>query len=117
MLGEYAVEYYNNGYGCGVCIIMAAQKAYGIKSCRGIEKAIRGISNGLGVGTICSVPVACVMVLALLYEDETELKAKRLMFMEQFRKSFGSYECGALQKKAECSELIKRGCDILEKVI
>lgn len=117
MLGEYALEYYNQGSGCGQCIIMAAEKVYGIKSCKGIENAMRGISNGLGVGSVCSVPVACIMVIALVCEDEAEMKMKRLMFMERFKKSLGSYDCGTLQKKAECYELIKKGCDILEKIV
>jgi hypothetical protein len=119
MLGEYALKYYNEGYSCSQCIIMAACRQYGIRvNSDNICSATKGINNGFGVGAMCSVPITCVMVIGLYFNNEAVIKQKRLEFMLRFKEKFKSFNCSELQKRVyRCDEVIKSGCDILSELL
>jgi hypothetical protein len=117
MLGNLAVDYYRQGYSCSRCILLAVSKRYGI-STEQLYKALGGVSNGFGVGALCSVPVVCVMVLGLIYPDEVVVKQRRLSFLMEFRSRLKSLNCSELQQTHKgCEYIIKTGCDILEGLI
>ncbi len=117
MLSELAIEYYRQGYSCSRCIMKAAEDEYGINA-KDTLQALGGISNGLGIGAMCSVPITCVLVLGLLYTDENKIKQKRLEFLIRFKKDFKSFNCSEIQKQVDiCDPVIKRGCDILAEII
>lgn len=117
MLGERAVYYYKQGYSCSCCIMKAAEEKYGISASE-LYKALGGINNGLGIGSVCSVPITCIMILGMLYCDENILKQKRLEFLISFHSEFSSLNCSEIQKHISlCDEVILKGCNILEKVI
>ena len=116
MLSDMAIAYYNQGYSCSCCIIKGAEKLYGI-SAKDTQRALSGINNGFGIGIMCSVPISCIMVLGLLYKDESTLKQKRLEFLLAFKKTYKSFNCSEIQSKIySCEEVIRKGCDILENL-
>ena len=116
-LGSRAVYYYKCGYSCSRCIIKAAEEKYGI-SAADTHRALNGINNGLGIGIICSIPIACIMVLGLMYDDESVVKRKRLELLMQFKDEFKAFNCCEIQKIIpDCEQVIKKGCDILENLI
>lgn len=117
MLGNLAVDYYRQGCSCSRCILLAVSKRYGIAT-EQLYRALSGVSNGFGVGALCSVPVVCVMVLGLIYSDEVIIKQKRLNFLMEFKSRLGSINCSELQHtNGNCERVIKIGCDILAELI
>lgn len=116
MLGERAAEYYRQGFGCALCIIKAAEDEYKIEG-EVIEKALTGITGGFGIDAMCGVPIVCVMIIGLMCGDEIEVKGKRLRFLMGFRDKIGGFNCGEIKREWECEEVIRTGCEILEKNI
>jgi hypothetical protein len=98
---------------------MASCDTYSINADRHkLCEAVRGISNGFGVGAMCSVPIACTMIIGLLYSNEADIKGKRLKFMLRFNKALGSFNCSSIQHSVKgCEQVIALGCDILSELL
>jgi hypothetical protein len=115
MLGEKALSYYRQGYSCSACILRAGGKLYKLKIPPEIYDMCQGVNNGFGIGEMCSVIVAAVLLLGLIYKDEKLIKQKRLLFLSGMQEKFGSLNCGKLKKN--CSETIREAGNLLEKII
>lgn len=117
---KLAVQYYQDGYGCSACIIKAAEHKYGIKLDSKAYKMLASINTGFGVGEMCSVVIACVMVLGLIY-GEQDYKKPRLVFLNEFQQQFGSTNCTYLlryrKEDTMCQNLVESAAKLLDKVI
>ncbi len=114
---DLAVKFHREGCNCSQCII----KAYAVKYAKRLDenfyKALNGIYNGFGVGALCSVFVACVMVLSLEFSED-EIAEKRMIFCNKFYEKFGDINCSKLKKDYDnCEYIIGSGAEILENMI
>lgn len=114
MLGDIAVGYYRAGYNCSQCILMASKDHYNIEFCDNCVKMCCGINNGFGFGGMCSVLIACIMVLSSLIPED--IGRNRILFAEDFNRLNGSMYCGKI-KADDCETVIKNACNLLEKYI
>jgi C_GCAxxG_C_C family probable redox protein len=114
---DLAIKFHREGYNCSQCIIKAYDEKYGKKFDASFYKALNGIYNGFGVGSLCSVFVACVMVLSLEFSED-EIAQKRMIFCNNFYEKFGGINCSKLKKDYDgCEYIIGSGAEMLEKMI
>ena len=117
MLKERVQAYCLEGENCSRIILKAAAEEYGISLSEDILTACRGIQGGFGIGSMCSGLVAAVMVLGLLFDEET-VKYKRIRFLLKTQVAFGYLDCGRLSSGGEdCSAILERIAEILQEVI
>lgn len=114
MLKERALFYYEKGCNCSQCILCAARDEYGIEMPDECCKSCDGIYNGLGIGSVCSVLIGCIMVIGLVEEN---VSFRRLDMTEKFNRKFGSINCGKLKNNMNCCDIIADACDILEDIL
>ncbi|MGN1317490.1 MAG: C-GCAxxG-C-C family (seleno)protein [Lachnospirales bacterium] len=114
MLKNMAVRYYREGYNCSQSVLMAANEKYSLNLPHKCIKMCEGVSNGLGIGSVCSVLVACIMVISLMCEKE--VKMKRLEMIDKFDKVNGGINCGKIRDN-DCIKIIENSCDILEDLV
>lgn len=114
MLKKRAVKYYKNGYNCSQCILKACADEYNVKIPKECIMMCNGINNGLGVGSVCSVLLACIMFLSI--KEPENIQHKRMLMVDEFAKINGSMNCCKI-KKNDCTLIIENACDILEKII
>ncbi len=114
MLKNIALCYYKKGCNCSQCILRAAEEEYNIIVPKQCYESCDGIYNGLGIGSVCSVLIGCIMVIGLVGRD---VSYKRLDMTERFSRKFGSVNCSCLIKNRECCDIIAGACDILEDVL
>ncbi len=118
MLKEKAIYYKRKGYNCSQCILKASEDTYGIKLSEQVLKACSAVNNGFGIGNVCSVLIAGVMVFGLLFDSETAKQMRLNLFMKFHEKH--SFDCMALRrefKTGNCEEIIKEIADIVETLI
>lgn len=115
MLSQRAKYYYKNGYNCSQCILKACGDVYNIKINQQCIDMCKVVNNGLGVGSMCSVLMACVMVLGLLFDEETA-KSKRIIFLAQFSERHKNISCSKL-KTSDCTYVVTEAADLLENII
>ena len=120
MVGMTALKYFRSGCSCSQCILKACADVYGLKPEASCYNMLGAISNGLGIGSTCSVLTAGIMVLGLIF-GENAAKRLRLKFMSEASKIYGSLSCPALGRlmsdKGGCGKLIMEIGDILENII
>ena len=116
---EKAIYYYRNGYNCSACILKAAEEVYNIPITKQSLEMCSGISNGFGTGGMCSVLVAGIMVLGLIF-DEAAVRRMRLEFLTGFSEKYGSINCSKLkngQAGIFCEDLIGDAAKMLGEII
>jgi hypothetical protein len=95
----------------------AYEEKYVKKNNNSFLKALNGIYNGFGVGAVCSVFIACVMILSLEF-DEDEIAEKRMILCNEFYEKFGGINCSKLKESYEgCEYIIGTGAELVEKMI
>lgn len=114
------MEYYRQGYNCSQCILKAAEDRYEIPLNRQWMNACAAVNNGFGVGSMCSVLVAGVMVFGLLFGKETAKKL-RIKLLTTFYETHGSLNCNSIQAKYAnkngCEEIVGYIAELTEKII
>lgn len=113
---KLALEYYKNGYNCSQCILKAAADRFDIVLPKKCLNMCRGINNGFGVGSVCSVLVAAIITLGLFFNEQS-LKRVRINFLNDFNSKYGSLNCAQLKSKNNCEKIISDVAQILEKII
>ena len=117
MLKERVQAWYKTGENCSRIILRAAAEEYGIQVSDDILLACKGIQGGFGVGSFCSGLIAAVMVLGLMFDEET-VKSKRIQFLFQVQERFGSLNCSRLSLLEEdCEGLLIQIGEILQDII
>ncbi len=120
MLGKLALKYYKEGYNCSQSIIKVCDDFYKLNLDSQTYDILGCVSNGFGIGSICSVFAAGVMALGLMF-DEKKAKTMRLVFLSEANKKFGAVNCpdvrGNMAKYGGCGRVIEETCEIIEKII
>jgi len=117
---EKALHFYAQGYNCSQCILKAAETVYSIPVSRQSMSICSGISTGFGVNGMCSVLIAGVMALGLLF-DEGTVKRLRVKLLTRFHERFRSMDCGALKAQRQsgmhCEAIVGEVASLLETII
>ena len=117
MLKERVQAWCKTGENCSRIILRAAAEEYGIQVSDDILLACKGIQGGFGVGSFCSGLIAAVLVLGLMFDEET-VKSKRIQFLFQVQERFGSLNCSRLSLLEEdCEGLLIQIGEILQDII
>ena len=117
MLKERVRAYCEVGESCSRIILKAAAEEYGISLREEILAVCGGIHGGFGIGGICSGLVASIMVLGLLFDEET-VKIKRILFLIKVQEKFGYLDCCRLSSlEKDCSGILEDVAEILQEVI
>ena len=117
---EKALQYYRQGWNCAQCILKAAEAVYGLPVSRQCMNACAGVSTGFGVGGLCSVLIAGVMALGLLF-DEATVKRLRVRLFTAFHDKYTCTDCGALKAKrgdgAQCEAIVAEVASLVETIV
>lgn len=114
MLKNIAIQYYRKGFNCSQCIIKACSDKYNLKLPKECLDMCKGVYNGFGTGGICSVLVACIMIISFMYPED--VAHRRILVIDGFVQKMGSINCGSIREQ-NCENVINNACDILEEVI
>ena len=115
MLKERIRTYCQTGENCSRIILQAAAEEYDISLSQDILTSCNGISGGFGIGSLCSGLIAAVMVLGLLFDEET-VKEKRILFFFLVQEKAGVLDCMRLSSD-DCTELLEMIGEVLQEVI
>ena len=115
MLKERIRTYCQTGENCSRIILQAAAEEYDISLSQDILTSCSGISGGFGIGSLCSGLIAAVMVLGLLFDEET-VKEKRILFFFLVQEKSGVLDCMRLSSD-DCTELLEMIGEVLQEVI
>ncbi len=115
MLKERIRTYCQNGENCSRIILQAAAEEYNISLSQDILTVCSGISGGFGIGGLCSGLTAAVMVLGLLFDEET-VKEKRILFFFLVQEKLGFLDCMRLSTE-DCSDILEIIGEVLQEVI
>ncbi len=114
MLKDIALEYYYKGFNCSQCILLACNHKYNLTLPKECIEMCRGVYNGFGTGGICSVLVACVMIISFMYPED--VSHRRMCMTDSFAQKMGNINCGKIRED-NCEKIIENACDILEEVL
>ena len=115
MLKERIRTYCQTGENCSRIILQAAAEEYDISLSQDILTSCSGISGGFGIGSLCSGLIAAVMVLGLLFDEET-VKEKRIQLFFLVQEKSGFLDCMRLSSD-DCTELLEMIGEVLQEVI
>ena len=115
MLRERIRTYCQTGENCSRIILQAAAEEYDISLSQDILTSCSGISGGFGIGSLCGGMIAAVMVLSLLFDEET-VKEKRILFFFLVQEKSGVLDCMRLSSD-DCTELLEMIGEVLQEVI
>ena len=118
MLNKIALYYHKKGYNCSQCILKACEEIYNIKCSEETLNLCSAINNGFGIGSMCSVLIAGIMVFGLLFEENTAKKL-RLKLLLSFKEKH-SLDCISLKKEfnnKNCDKIIEEISNIIENLI
>jgi len=113
------LEYYYQGYNCSQCILKAAEQKYKIPISKQTLNLCKGVNNGFGIGGFCSVITAGIMILGLLFDEET-VKLTRLKLINEFQEKYSSLNCSQIKKskgEGSCEIFIVEAADIIDRII
>jgi len=113
---KLAYKYYCEGYGCGQCIIKAADEKYSLNLNSDLFKAASALGSGCGYGGLCTVLMSAIMIFGIMF-DEITAKSLRITFLEEFSGKFGGFNCCSLSAKFNCGDIIKYAADIADRLI
>ena len=117
MLKEKVRAYCEAGENCSRIILQSAAEEYGISLPEEVLAVCGGINGGFGIGGICSGLVASIMVLGLLFDEET-VKIKRILFLIKAQERFGYLDCCRLSSLGEdCRGVLEGIAEILQEVM
>jgi len=98
----------------------AADNCYELKLNRSALNMCEGINNGQGVGSVCSVLLAGIMIFGLLF-DEDETKIARMMLLNKCCEKYGSLDCAVMKKWRKngknCEDIIFDVSNMVGKIV
>ena len=117
---ERAVMYYRQGHNCSQCILKAAEYTYKIPIPKQCYEMCKGVNTGFGLGGMCSVLIAGVMVFGLFF-DEATVKRLRLRLFSDFRDLHPALNCADLVKErkngAKCEQIVRQIAGLVKQII
>ena len=115
---EQAVWFLKNGYNCSQCILKAAEKVFGISCSKACIDMCSAVNTGFGIGGICSVLVAGIMVFGVMFDAPTA-KRLRIRLLSEHGKACPT-DCGKLRNlgsKSGCEEVVGNAAGLIEEII
>ena len=103
---EEALGYYRKDIGCSQSVLMAFEKKYAELPWQ-LKNACGAMNAGFGIGGMCSVVIAGIMIFGILY-DENTAKRLRMKLLDQMADNGLSLLCPLLRKHYG-----ENGCDML----
>lgn len=120
MMKNKALQFYRQGYNCSQCILKAAECKFNIPVSKQSLNCCAAINNGFGIGGMCSVLIAGVMVFGMLFDEQTA-KRLRLRLLDDFHSKFKGINCGHITKGRDeidsCEDIIGEIADMIEKYV
>ena len=117
---EKTLEYYKEGYNCSQCILKAFEYVYKRPLPEQVFSLCQGVNTGFGVGGMCSVLIAGIMILGLLF-DEEDVKRLRIKLLFRFQEKHGDMGCMALvserKPNMKCEEVVGEIAGLLDEII
>jgi len=117
---EKAIQYYRQGWNCSQCILKAAEAVYGLPISRQCMNACGGVCTGFGVGGLCSVLIAGVMALGMLF-DEATVKRLRIQLFTAFHDKYRCTDCATLKSKRGegmlCEGIVADVAAMVERIV
>ncbi len=115
-----ALYYYSHGYNCSQCILKAAEAYYKISIPKNSLEMCNGVNTGFGIGGMCSVLIAGIMVFGLFFDDTTTKKL-RMKLLSSFTDKHRSMDCCDLKKERKegymCEKLVGEIAEMVCKLI
>ena len=115
-----AIEYYKSGYNCSQCILKAAAERFNFALPKQCLKMCTSINNGFGIKSTCSVLVACIMCLGLIFNEQSA-KRLRIKFLNEFNAKYNSLNCSRLKIENSsdyiCEKIVGDAAALLENII
>ncbi len=120
MIGKIALKYFKRGFNCSQCILKACDDFYGLSLGESCFDMLKCVSNGFGIGSLCSILSAGVMVLGLMFE-ENKVKSLRIRFLTEAAEALGGTNCPEIRRNMKspsgCERAVETAGDLLEKII
>lgn len=117
---EKAEQLFNEGYNCSQCILKAGESSFGVPISKSCIRMCGAVNTGFGIGEICSVLIAGIMLFGLLFDQETA-KRLRLKLLDECTQKYGKLSCGYLKssevKSGDCGRLIYELSGLIEQII
>ena len=119
-LGKKAIACYNRGHNCSQCVMKAADGCYKLKLSKNALDMCEGINNGFGVGSVCSVLLAGIMLFGIML-DANETKRARMLLLTECCEKYGSLDCAVIKKWRKkgntCEDIIEEIANMVERII
>ncbi len=114
------LQYYKQGYNCSQCILKACEQKYGLQVSKQCYQMCATVNKGFGLGGMCSVLIAGIMVFGLMF-DEPTARSLRMELLARFQEKHPNMNCAALKKErgrsSNCEELVGSIADIIDELI
>lgn len=113
---EKALEFYRQDDNCCQCILKACEYKYNVNVPQEVICMCQGISSGFGIGCMCSLLVAGIMIFGIMF-DEITVKRMRIKLLNAFIVANGDLNCRTLLNKrgdkSNCEELISETVELI----
>ncbi len=126
-------ELIEQGYGeqqdfnCAEKILYGANEAYQLGLDKRALRLSAGFGGGMGIGSVCGVLTASVMVLSCLFvadraHESVRIKTLTQELFQSYRKEMGEIDCKPLQtryrtEEVKCRIVIAKAAEILDRII
>lgn len=114
VMKELAIRYCKEGYGCGGCIIKAADTKYSLNMNGELIKAMSAASGGFGYGGLCAAVAAAVLLFGFMFDEDTS-KRLRTEFMQKFKQRYRTFNCCSMTEN--CESIISYAADLADCLI
>ena len=95
-----------NGMNCSQNVFRTICENCGIKTDENMMEMLNGISAGFGINGMCSAVIGGLCALGCVYSED-EMKLLRIMLFMEFKERFSSLNCGRVETKNECTDVIE----------
>jgi C_GCAxxG_C_C family probable redox protein len=112
---------------CAEKILYAANKAYNLNLTPSELKIAAGFGGGMAIGSVCGTLTASVMVLSMLFTENTGHQSPRLKPLTQelfteYKAAMESINCSELKAlhytpEVKCKNVIVAAAGILDKIV
>ncbi len=122
-----------NGYGekedfnCAEKILYGANEAYQLGMTKEAMRMAAGFGGGMGIGSVCGVLTACVMVLSHLFVKENAHESQRIKVLTQelfseYQREMEELLCEPLKdryrtEEYKCRYIIAKGAEVLDRIV
>ena len=115
-----ALHYYNQGYNCSQCVLKALEDKYKVNIPKQSYAMCSAVSNGFGVGGMCSVLIAGIMAFGVLFDEQTA-KRLRIKLLSRFQETHKSNSCESLKMERrsgrKCEVLVADIAELIDEII